>query len=285
MSQTIYPPLPDDVSTHPLFVTDYKLIEAGDEKEIDCLWEAGMKLGFWYMKNYRVDEEVNKMFKVGAEMMALPLKEKMKFEQGDQGKSFRYKAAGANAVVATGHKDTVEFINIAKDDALSYPKIPHCTYPDPAESKMTSVIGPFIKKSLGVNNKLLEVLNDRLGLPASTLLQQHARDKHSSTNPPEARQALGNHTYFGSLSSPHNRLGGLQPIPDHAICNIRDAVLIFSGGILQSNLHHVVFEAPLDANVTAAEWFTRRIRNQHINNRKGPETRLAGHGTEDDPSA
>ena len=70
----------------------------------------------------------------------------------------------------------------------------------------------------------------------------------------------------------HNRLGGLQvmvpgtnewqyvkvsrfgrhscrtidsvslskPIPGHAICNLGDAMAIFSGGILRSNLHRVV---------------------------------------------
>ncbi|KAF8997718.1 Clavaminate synthase-like protein [Cyathus striatus] len=350
MSQISYPAFPDDVSTHPLLVIDYKLIEAEDEKEIDRLWEAGTKLGFWYLKNHGVDEEANNMFQMGAETMALPLEEKMKFEQGDQGKSFGYKAAGANAVDATGRKDTVEFINIAKDDALSWPKIAHRTYPDPVQSKMETVVAPFVKKSLDVNNKLLEVLNDRLGLPAGALLQRHSDDEHSSSearvirnpaNPPEAGQALGSHTDFGSLSFLHNRLGGLQvlvpgaetwqyirPIPGHAICNIGDAVSIFSGGILRSNLHRVVpppgeqrkferwslvfFTRPgdsvmlrplttesdviaeavskhpkeqLDAGVTATEWFTRRIRNQRINNRKGPETWLASRGTEDNPSA
>lgn len=31
-----------------------------------------------------------------------------------------------------------------------------------------------------------------------------------------------------------------QPIPGHAICNLGDAMAIFSGGILRSNLHRVV---------------------------------------------
>ncbi len=31
-----------------------------------------------------------------------------------------------------------------------------------------------------------------------------------------------------------------QPIPGHAICNIGDAMAIFSAGILRSNLHRVV---------------------------------------------
>ena len=35
-----------------------------------------------------MDDEVNGMFDVGAETLALPLEEKMKFEQGDSGFSF-----------------------------------------------------------------------------------------------------------------------------------------------------------------------------------------------------
>jgi hypothetical protein len=40
------------------------------------------------LKNYGVDHEVNEMFEMGAETMALPLEEKMKYEQGDAGASF-----------------------------------------------------------------------------------------------------------------------------------------------------------------------------------------------------
>lgn len=46
-STTTYPPFPDDVPTHPLLVVDYELIKKGDQAEIDKLWEAATKLGFW----------------------------------------------------------------------------------------------------------------------------------------------------------------------------------------------------------------------------------------------
>jgi isopenicillin N synthase-like dioxygenase len=32
-----------------------------------------------------------------------------------------------------------------------------------------------------------------------------------------------------------------QPIPRHAICNIGDALFVFSGGILRSAMHRVVY--------------------------------------------
>ena len=47
MSETKLPPFPDDVPKHPLLIVDYKLVRAGDPAEIDRLWEAATKLGFW----------------------------------------------------------------------------------------------------------------------------------------------------------------------------------------------------------------------------------------------
>lgn len=42
-----YPPFPEGLPTHPLLVIDYQLIKQGDKQEIDRLWEAATKLGFW----------------------------------------------------------------------------------------------------------------------------------------------------------------------------------------------------------------------------------------------
>ena len=42
------------------------------------------------LKNHGADELVDKMFAMGAETMDLPLEEKLKFEQGDDGMSFGY---------------------------------------------------------------------------------------------------------------------------------------------------------------------------------------------------
>lgn len=40
------------------------------------------------LKHHTAIDEVNDMFDMGAETLALPLSEKMKFEQGDEGDSF-----------------------------------------------------------------------------------------------------------------------------------------------------------------------------------------------------
>ncbi|EIM87631.1 Clavaminate synthase-like protein [Stereum hirsutum FP-91666 SS1] len=265
MPGTTFPPFPDDVATVPLLIIDYELIKTGNVKEIDTLWNAATQIGFWYLKNHGVDEEVNKMFDMGVEMMDLPLEEKIKYDKGaETGVSAGYKALGASAIDETGARDHAEFLNIAQDDALSYPIPARRTYPGPVNARMESTIVPFIRKSAEINLTLLGVLNDRLGLPEGTLGNKHLIDRPSGSearcikSPPtqeilSEKASIGAHTDFGSLSFLHNRLGGLQVlppgtntwkyvklIPGHAICNIGDALAIFSAGILRSNVHRVL---------------------------------------------
>lgn len=115
----------------------------------------------------------------------------------------------------TGLKDTVEFINVSKDDALAYPTPVHRTYPYTVEARMENTIKPFVTKSLDVNNTILEVFNEKLGLPAGALAEKHALNEQSCSetrcikNPPAKemspeRQALGAHTDFGSLVGPRS---------------------------------------------------------------------------------
>lgn len=108
-------------------------------------------------------------------------------------------------------RHTVEFINIAKDDALAWPDKVHREYPSTVNARMESTIRPFVDKSLAVNKTILDVLNDRLGLPQGTLADQHRMEEQSCSearcikNPPrpngisEEKAALGAHTDFGSL--------------------------------------------------------------------------------------
>ncbi|KAJ7213289.1 hypothetical protein C8J57DRAFT_1453960 [Mycena rebaudengoi] len=346
MPSILLPEFPADVPTHPLLVVDYALLRAGDPSEIAKLWGAATGLGFWYLKNHGADDLVEAMFNMGAETMKLPMEEKLQFEQGDAGNSFGYKAAGANAVDASGQPDTVEFINVAKDDALAWPQQARRAYPFTVGAHMPTAVTPFVKKSIEVNNTLLQIFNDQLKLPPDALLKRHTMEDFSGSetrcikNPPSPNApfkiAIGAHTDFGTLSFLHNRLGGLQvlvpgaeewqyirPLPGHAICNIGDALALFSGGILRSNLHRVVpppgkqaqferwslvyFTRPgnnivlralvedskliadavartpdrnFDTGCTALEWFSRRIKNQRMKNRTGPETWMNSRGTE-----
>lgn len=42
------------------------------------------------LKNHGADDDVDRMFEMGVETMKLPLDEKLKYEQGDEGVSFGY---------------------------------------------------------------------------------------------------------------------------------------------------------------------------------------------------
>jgi len=88
---------------------------------------------------------------------------------------------------------------------------------------MLNTIGPFVKKSNEINDTLIGIFNQRLGLPDGRLAALHRADEFSASEArviksPAAgfskdRMAIGAHTDFGSLSFLHNRLGGLQVLP------------------------------------------------------------------------
>ena len=135
-------------------------------------------------------------------------------EQSFNAESLSYKAAGANAVDETGQLDLVEFINVSKDDALNYPNPVHRTYPSTVNARMDSTITPFVRKSMEINHTMMDVFNDKLGLPEGTLAKFHTLNEPSGsearcikkppTHPGEEspdRQAIGAHTDFGSLVS------------------------------------------------------------------------------------
>ncbi|KAL5485865.1 hypothetical protein ACEPAI_6908 [Sanghuangporus weigelae] len=263
------PPFPDNFPTHPLLVVDYGLIRTGDVKEIDKLWKAATELGFWYLKNHGADELINGMFDTGAEMMDLPLEEKMKWLRGDGTESFGYKQIGAYATNEYGSPDNTEYLNVSREDALAYPEVVHRSYPPVVNARMESTIIPFVHKSIEVLDTIMTIFDRKLGLPEGTFVELHAHMDRSGSearvikSPPKYRNnggpidkdkvSIGAHTDFGSLTFLHNRLGGLQvlppgsedwhyvlPVPGHAICNIGDSLGLFSGGVLRSNMHRVV---------------------------------------------
>lgn len=130
-----------------------------------------------------------------------------------QSNHIRYKAAGANAVDDTGLRDSVEYINVAKDDVLAWPQTVHRTYPSPVNTHMETTIRPFTVKAIDVNTTLLAVFNDKLGLPQGTLAGLHGMyelscsesrciKKAPAPEQPQDQQALGAHTDFGSLVRP-----------------------------------------------------------------------------------
>lgn len=107
--------------------------------------------------------------------------------------------------------DTVEFINVSKDDALAYPQVVHRTYPSTVAARMENAIAPFVRKALEVNYVVLNIFNEKLGLPQGTLKRLHDIEERSGSEarcirnpPPQVKTtaespALGAHTDFGSL--------------------------------------------------------------------------------------
>lgn len=163
---------PADLECHPLLVVDYAKIKAGDQAEVDQLYKACTNLGFFYLKNHGVEDLTEPMFDMGKATFDLPLDELMPFEQGDSGRSAGYKAVGSTNVDARGNLDQVEFINVAKDDALAYPEVRQCTYPRSVVERMATVTD-FIRTSNDVLQTLMNVLEPRIGLPAGTLAALH----------------------------------------------------------------------------------------------------------------
>jgi isopenicillin N synthase-like dioxygenase len=126
---------------------------------------------------------------------------------------------------------------------------------------MKPVIVPFVEKCEDISKTMVSIFNDKLGLPKGTLEKFHTEEYSASetrtirapANLNPNKLAVGGHTDFGSISLLVNNLGGLQvlppgtsewqyvqPLPGHMICNIGDCLTMFSGGLLNSNIHRVV---------------------------------------------
>lgn len=87
---------------------------------------------------------------------------------------------------------------------------------------MHPVITPFVKKCVHISDTMLEIFNDKLGLPKGALAKLHSPDEFSESeartlkapaNLAPGQLAVGGHTDFGTLSLLVNNLGGLQVLP------------------------------------------------------------------------
>jgi hypothetical protein len=120
----------------------------------------------------------------------------------------RYKAQGAWGTGVNNIPDRIEFMNIAQDDALAYPRVVHRSYPSTVENAMESTVQPFMQKHVAIQETFFEIFDQLLGFPPGTLKKRHELDEPSSTesrnirNPPipeDGVMGLDAHTDFGSL--------------------------------------------------------------------------------------
>jgi isopenicillin N synthase-like dioxygenase len=290
------PPFSEDVPTAPLLRLSLKKLAERDKGEIQRLNAACEDLGFFYLDLQEASlvpdilHDVDELFQLGSRLFELPLEEKQKYDLSSQNSYFGYKAQGAAVVDRQGNLDRNEFYNVSfslliccfllyspssfqvsKDDIMGVSE------PLPAPeivNKNRKTLNTFMTSSHSIVTLILDLLNESLGLPGSTLTNLHRLRAVSGDQvrfvkaPPQPvddrRTALGEHTDFGSVTILFNRLGGLQvlppgadadwvyvrPLAGHAIVNLGDAMVKFTNGLLRSNIHRVVSPPGKQASCT-----------------------------------
>ncbi|KAI7474691.1 Clavaminate synthase-like protein [Hortaea werneckii] len=283
------PPFPKNVPTAPLLRLNLNRLLQGDGQETERLWNACRDIGFFYLDlrdgqarkrdSFQEEDDDDKavatqfdgngllegsadLFDLGEKVFMLPTEEKQQYDFKDRGSYFGYKGLGAGVIDSKGTKDRNEFYNVSKDDLLGIGE----SLPAPHVLKQAGsrkLLESYMRRSHAVVSLILSLLNDKLGLPTSTLENLHRLDAVSGDqvrwvrSPPQVmddtQMSLGEHTDFGSITILFNRLGGLQvlppgseewcyvkPLKGHCIVNLGDAMVKFTAGVLRSNIHRVV---------------------------------------------
>ncbi|EJU03509.1 oxidoreductase [Dacryopinax primogenitus] len=344
----VLPPFPDDIKTAPLVTLYLAKLLSHDVEEHARLFKASKNLGFFYldMRGCPEGETLLKgkdaLFETAEEFHTLPLDEKLKCDYASRGTYAGYKGVGREVIDRLGTRDRNAIYNMPKDDILGINPDP---YPvPPLIEAQHDELEKYVKANNAVLQTLFSSLNKSLQLPDGTLNNLHRPTEPSMCHvrficapphPPEDRgvTSLGEHTDFGSLTILFNRVGGLQvqlpgeakewvyvrPVEGCAIVNMGDAMVVFTKGLLRSNLHRVITPPGEQADITryslvyfcrpenavvmtplhgglldqvageakddepgesSAEWMKRRHLGRKLEYFKGPETWDNARGTE-----
>ena len=161
--------------------------------------------------------------------------------------------------IEDGRPDRCEIYSLPIDNLLA-PETPNSN-PPPFEDHRSILIS-CAKHMQSITSTILTHLSTHLSLPPETFSSMHASSKPSSSNlrflhmPPQpasaAQTSLMGHTDNGTVTVLFNIVGGLQvldetnswryvrPEPGHAIVNIGDSMVQWTGGLLRSKWHRVV---------------------------------------------
>ncbi|KAI9720755.1 MAG: hypothetical protein M1828_005546 [Chrysothrix sp. TS-e1954] len=211
---------------------------------------------------------------------ALPQSSKQQNAIGGPGARglFGFKKAGIVATDDVHQRrDRGEMWNVSKDDVLGQSDRP-VEYPT-VIGEQAVLFEEFDRTAHEVGMCVLDVLADSLGVSREELRGRHriteqsgdhsrltwgpgdseAEGKASTVDDASTRITTYAHTDFGSVTLLFNWLGGLQieshepnpktgqkewqwvrPLDGHAICNLGDSMVQFSGGQLRSGKHRVV---------------------------------------------
>lgn len=200
-----YPPFPDDLPTVPLEVISLaQLLGNGsgggdnnnNEAEQERVFEACRGRGFFYLDLAGCEagevlvRGAEQIARVGEETFALPLDEKMRYRQNLNGSTagdtdlppaargagrtlFGYKYVGATVTDRSGTKDTAEFFNVAKDDAVAADAAQQRrAWPEPI-AQNRPLFRAYAEAAHGVGMLLLGILARRLGVDPAELTGRH----------------------------------------------------------------------------------------------------------------
>lgn len=296
-----YPPFPDDVNVIDLPRLSHASLLSDKRSDSSALFKASTEHGFFLLDMSESTEgrdllaDIESAFEIGRTFFNLDLEEKKKFvvNSGNVG----YKPMGLMSF-ADGKRDLTEICAVGKDSILD-PSL--ATIPT-VFSNQRAFLTSLIHRLHPLATLILSRLASHLDVPWETLAEFHDPSQSSATvlrflhNPSQIsstasgdRQAsLLGHTDSGSITILFAILGGLQilpngmddepgnwrwvrPEPGCAIINIGDPLVQWTGGVLRSAFHRVLYapgaQAPCERYSfgyflkPADEAPMRRIRN------------------------
>ncbi|KAI0812858.1 Clavaminate synthase-like protein [Xylaria sp. FL0064] len=268
----IIPPFPEDVPAASMSTISFGSLRQGDDQVEKDVLKACKEVGF-FLLDLRGDElgtelihEVDQLFHICEETLNLPdsIKEQ---HQNDIPRSFLgFKPIG-QAKTEKDEPDRYEMFNISQDGLMG--TVPLQSLPGSLYNHLPVIIS-YLRHCQNIIAILNVALARQLELPESTFTAFQSPTKQSGTvlrllksyASPEAvdlRTSLIHHTDFGTITLLANIVGGLQilkpggspldesawawarPQPGCLIVNIGDAMTQWTGGILRSNMHRVVY--------------------------------------------
>ncbi|MCJ1434327.1 hypothetical protein MMC27_003694 [Xylographa pallens] len=264
----MHPPFPDDIPVLPLPRLSYAKLLSDCSAESQALYKASTEQGFFLLDLSDTPEgpgllaDIETVFGIGRAFFDLDLDEKKKYKanSGNVG----YKPMGVMAQ-ADGKRDLTEICAVGQDSILDSSL---ATIPAVFDDERP-FLASLIHRLHPIAALLLSRLASHLEIPYSKLAALHDPAQQSSTvlrfihNPPQpdpqSRQAsLLGHTDSGSITILFAAMGGLQilppdkpdlpanwrwvrPEPNCAIVNIGDTLVQWTGGILRSSFHRVLY--------------------------------------------
>ncbi|KAJ6111728.1 hypothetical protein N7523_007789 [Penicillium sp. IBT 18751x] len=263
-------PFPSDVPIVPLPKVSLEGLQNGNREVSRHLFQACQEWGFFSLdlrssqRGNELLEDAGRMFDLTRETFHLDQSILDNFAYKPPGDLTGYKRKG-QLKTDDGKMDCMELYNISQDDILG--NCPSRRNADPIEAKRIE-LRQFIDHSHSIIDVILSRLDDELGLESGTLSALSPLDQISETSIRLLRSQsepssedhninLGGHTDIGSITLLFNVVGGLQilpadrenklenwlyvkPEPGHAIVNIGDTLVEWTGGLLRSSLHRVV---------------------------------------------